>query len=219
MNPRMFLYEMDGIMSLMMLGDVKDWRGKSIPWSKVEGVLLLLGSMGALTSWISPLLIQSSHDNTVFLEWVAFWFYFCNYLLTLSGMYLLLMIPYFVYTSQPENITVFGSVTVLPFLSVILRIQFMLSPPYNTAHYTFCFVAFLMLLVALGFYMTWLMRNRANLYATEIAKFLHVKRHFLSNGCIWVPNQQYPAGYIDPGLLPTTKAATNNRTNGKSIDV
>ncbi|CAB9524092.1 expressed unknown protein [Seminavis robusta] len=182
LNPRMFLYEMNGVMSDIM----------GIPrYSKVEGIILLCGALGALASWItiSPTL-----------------FYCCNYLLLLSALSFLLIIPYSFFTRQAEITPVILSCLLICLITTAIRAIIIAEDPYDTAPYATYLGYFGLSILALAVVQTCIMSRNASRVEESIVKFHHIKDHFLGNGMIWTSGKEFPAGYLDDNALLSQKA-------------
>ena len=178
MNPRMFLYEMDGVMSEIM-------GVAPLPYSKFEGVVLLCGALGAFGSW--------SLAPPVFLV--------CNYLLLLSGVYFALVVPYALLSKQAEIAPVMLSCLMVCLVTTALRAIIVADDPYDAPPYTSRLGIFFFVLVVLSAVQTVLMAQNATAAAESIEKFHQVKNHFMGNGMIWNKAQKFPAGYLDENSL------------------
>jgi len=178
LNPRMFLYEMDGVMS--------DIMGVSpLPYSKFEGVILVSGALGAFGSW--------SLDPRIFAV--------SNYLLLLSGTSFALVIPYSMMTKQTELAPVMLCCLILCLVTTLLRAIIVADDPYDKPPYTSWLGIFFFCLVILSAAQTVRMWANASRAADSIEKFHHVKNHFMGNGMIWIKGQKFPAGYLDENSL------------------
>ena len=176
LNPRMFIFEMDGVMSDIM-GFPK--------WSKVEGIILYCGAVGAFGSWIlTP----------------AF-YYACNYLLLFSGIYFAWIVPYAMLTRQSEISPVMLCFLFICVITAAVRALYLADDPYDQPPYTTGLIGFAGILVALSALQTWLMTRNASKEVEKIEKFHQVKNHFMGNGMVWSRNQKYPAGYVDQHSL------------------
>jgi hypothetical protein len=79
--------------------------------------------------------------------WVTggIFFYICNFLLALSGMYFLVMIPYFMLSQQRQVVAlVFG----MNAFATGLRVGFLMEAPYDTKAFCDLFYWFLGTLIA-----------------------------------------------------------------------
>lgn len=178
LNPRMFLYEMDGVMSDIM-------GTAPLPYSKFEGVILFCGAFGAFGSWI---LVPS-----VFVA--------CNYLLLLSGVYFCLMLPYAILSKQAEVAPPMLACLLVCLIATSLRAVIVAEDPYDKAPYTSRLGIFFFVLVILSGAQTTLMMHKASRAAEAIEKFHRVKSHFMGNGMVWTKGQKFPAGYLDENSL------------------
>lgn len=178
LNPRMFLYEMDGVMSEMM-------GVYPLPWSKVEGIILVCGSVGAFGSWVL----------------VPGFYYICNYLLLLSGVYFALIIPYSMFTRQSEIAPVMMTFLLICLVTVGLRALYLADDPYDKPPYTTGLYIYTVILVVLWTLQTIVMSRKASQVQGSIEKFHNVKSHFMGNGMLWSKGQKFPSGYADQNSL------------------
>jgi hypothetical protein len=176
LNPRMFLFEMDGVMSEIM---------GIYPWSKIEGLILLSGAVGAFGSWVL----------------VPGLYYACNYLLLFSGMYFALVVPYSFLTRQSEIAPVMLTFLVICLVTTAIRALFLADDPYDQTPYTSGLMIYTGVLFALSVLQTFLMSQNASKSEASIEKFHQVKNHFMGNGMVWSKKQKFPSGYIDEHSL------------------
>jgi hypothetical protein len=178
LNPRIFLFEMDGVMSEIM-------GVAPLPYSKLEGAVLVCGAMGAFGSWIvyPPL------------------FYFCNYLLLFSGVYFALVIPYAFFSRQAEIAPVMLACLLLCLITTGIRAIIIADDPYDKPPYTSSLGYFGLTLVLLSALQTFFMAQNSAKAEDSIAKFHAIKQHFLANGMVWTKGKPYPAGYLDENAL------------------
>jgi hypothetical protein len=162
-KPRVFLDGIDRIISELV-------GGHPFPWDDFEAPGLIAGAVGALGSWVSD----------------GLYFYICNYLLALSGMYFFIMIPYFLdshHQQQRQSV---------PFLAVIIGINALatgirvgiLEAPYNTKYFADPFHWYLGGLFAYCVFANVVMlcnKQGSNAPETNIEEFDAVKKHSLVN--------------------------------------
>lgn len=169
---------MDGVMSEIM-------GVAPLPYSKVEGAILLCGAVGSFGSWI-----VEPHV-----------YYICNFLLLFSGVYFALVVPYSMLTRQAEIAPVMILCLLLCLIITAMRAIIVATDPYDKPPYTAPLGIFFLVLVVLSAIQTFCMSRRAASQEESIEKFHHVKNHFMGNGMIWTKGSKFPAGYLDQHSL------------------
>jgi hypothetical protein len=122
---KLFLLEIDRVMAELL-------GLHSFPWSDFEIPGLIAGAVGAVMSWVTG----------------GIFFYICNFLLALSGMYFLVMIPYFMFSQQRQAVPLVALVCGMNVFATGLRVGFLMEAPYDTKAFCDLFYWFLGTLIA-----------------------------------------------------------------------